>query len=72
MSRKVVDCRDYPSDTHCTLTLSGEEEEVLKAATEHAVSVHGHENNEELRSEIKKMLKDEKSQPSQTQANRVA
>ncbi|MGO8894441.1 MAG: putative quinol monooxygenase [Streptosporangiaceae bacterium] len=39
MSRKVADCRDFPSQTNCTLTISGEEDEVLTAATQHAVSV---------------------------------
>ncbi len=37
MTRKVVDCRKYPSVTNCSLTIPGEEEEVLRAATEHAV-----------------------------------
>ena len=59
MPRKVADCRDFPSEKNCTLTISGEEEEVLKAATEHAVSVHGHKYSEELRSQIRKMLKDD-------------
>lgn len=39
--RKVIDCRFFPSDNKCSLALSGTEEEVLKAATEHAVSSHG-------------------------------
>ena len=34
MSRKVADCRDFPSDNGCTLTISGEEDEVVLAATE--------------------------------------
>lgn len=33
MSRIVADCRDFPSQTNCTLTISGEEDEVLTAAT---------------------------------------
>ena len=40
--RKVVDCRLYPSEKGCTLRISGTEEEVLEAATQHACSVHGH------------------------------
>ncbi|MDZ4323168.1 MAG: DUF1059 domain-containing protein, partial [Alphaproteobacteria bacterium] len=31
----------FPSDNKCTLALSGTEEELLKAATEHAISSHG-------------------------------
>ena len=57
--RKVVDCRDHPSVMNCTLTISGEEEEVVRAAAEHAVSVHGHEDNAELRQMVRRDLKDE-------------
>ena len=58
MVRKVADCRDYPSESNCTLTIFGEEEEVVRAAAEHAVSIHGHENTPELREQIRS-LKDE-------------
>jgi hypothetical protein len=60
MTRKVADCREYPSETNCTLTISGEEDEVVRAASEHAVSVHRHEDTPELRAQIRGMLKDEK------------
>ncbi|MHB8876674.1 MAG: DUF1059 domain-containing protein [Myxococcaceae bacterium] len=59
MARKVSDCRDMPSVTGCTLTISGEEEEVLRAALEHAISVHGEEDSAELRRDIRASLKDE-------------
>lgn len=59
MTRKVADCRDFPSESHCTLTISGEEEEVVRAAAEHAVSVHQHEDTPELRAQLRTMLKDE-------------
>lgn len=59
MGRKVADCRDFPSESHCTLTIAGEEGEVVTAAAQHAVSVHGHQDNEELRSWLKDNLKDE-------------
>lgn len=57
--RKVADCRDFPSEVNCTLTISGEEDEVLQAAVEHAASVHGHTAGPELREQIRGMLKDE-------------
>lgn len=60
MTRKVADCRNTPSVMNCTLTISGEEEEVVLAATEHAVSVHGHEDTPELRAEVRASLEDEK------------
>lgn len=60
--RKIVDCRDFPSETNCTLAISGEEEEVVRAASEHAVSMHGHKNSPELREQIRSALKDEMPQ----------
>jgi len=57
--RKSIDCRDYPSEKNCSLKLLGTEEEVLGAAVQHAISVHGHDNSPELRTQIKSMLKDE-------------
>ena len=59
MSRMVADCRDFPSDSGCTLTISGEEDEVVTAATAHAVAVHGHEDGDELREMIRSSLKPE-------------
>ncbi|AYG81993.1 hypothetical protein DWB77_04161 [Streptomyces hundungensis] len=57
--RKVADCRDYPSESNCSLTISGEEDEVVRAAAEHAASVHGHTDSAELREQLRTMLKDE-------------
>lgn len=59
MARKVADCRDMPSEVQCTLTISGEEDEVVAAATQHAVAVHGHGDSPELREQIRSMLKEE-------------
>ena len=59
MTRKWIDCRDFPDDTGCTLYLSGEEDHVLQAAVEHAASVHGEQNTPELREQLRSMLKDE-------------
>ena len=59
MSRMVADCRDFPSESGCTLTIAGEEDEVVTAATAHAVAVHGHEDGEELRGMIRSTLKPE-------------
>jgi predicted small metal-binding protein len=62
MARKTIDCRDFPSESNCSLAMSGEEEELVRAATEHAVSVHGHEDTAELRDNIRAALRDEKPQ----------
>lgn len=61
--RKVADCRSMPSESGCTLTIAGEEDEVVRAAAEHAVSVHGHEDTPQLREEIRHGLTDEMPVP---------
>ncbi|MFC5725019.1 DUF1059 domain-containing protein [Streptomyces gamaensis] len=61
MTRKVIDCRKYPDETNCSLTLIGEEEEVLDAASHHAVTVHQHQDSPALREQIRAMLEDEKA-----------
>jgi predicted small metal-binding protein len=58
MPRKFIDCRDYPSGSKCTLTIAGEEDEVVRAAALHAADVHGHKDTPELREKLRKMLKD--------------
>ncbi|MFH8614138.1 DUF1059 domain-containing protein [Streptomyces sp. NPDC017979] len=60
MTRKVADCRKFPSEVNCTLTISGEEDEVLRAATAHAVAVHGHTDSPEFREQLRGLLEDEK------------
>lgn len=60
MARKVADCREMPSQVKCTLTISGEEEEVVRAATMHAVEVHGHKDTPEFRKQVRSSLKDER------------
>jgi predicted small metal-binding protein len=56
MARKMIDCRTMPSDINCTLTIAGEEEEVLDAATQHAADKHGHDNTPELREQLRGAL----------------
>lgn len=57
--RKVLDCREYPSESNCSLTISGEEEEVLRASVQHAADVHSHEDTPEFRAQLRDLLKDE-------------
>ena len=57
-ARKSIDCRDYPSEKNCSLRISGTEEEVLDAATQHAVRSHGHADSPELREQLKSLLKE--------------
>lgn len=59
MARKMADCRRFESDSECTLTIIGDEEEVVRTAAEHSSSVHGHRDTPELREQIRAMLEDE-------------
>jgi Protein of unknown function (DUF1059) len=61
MARVMADCRRWPSDSNCSLTIIGDEEEVVEAAAQHAVSVHGHEDSQELRDQTRKLLEPEES-----------
>jgi predicted small metal-binding protein len=61
MARKMADCRRFPSESNCSLTIIGEEDEVIQAAADHAASVHGHDDTPELREQIRGMLEDEES-----------
>ena len=59
MSRKMIDCRAVPNEAGCTLAISGEPDEVLDAATQHAAQVHGHTDTPELRAMLRSALIDE-------------
>jgi hypothetical protein len=52
----MADCRRFPSDSNCSMVFIGDEGEVLIAASEHAASVHGHEDTPELREHLRGML----------------
>jgi predicted small metal-binding protein len=58
MARKMIDCRSVPNEIGCTLTIAGQEEEVLDAAVAHAVAKHGHEDTPELRDALRADLQD--------------
>jgi hypothetical protein len=59
MARKMADCRRFESENSCSLTIIGEEQEVVEAAAQHAVSAHGHEDTPELRAQVQQMLEAE-------------
>jgi uncharacterized protein DUF1059 len=56
MARMMADCRRFPSESNCSLVIIGEEDEVERAAVEHAISVHGHEDSPQLRADVHKFL----------------
>jgi predicted small metal-binding protein len=60
MNRKMIDCRDFPNEVGCTLTIAGQEDEVLTAAVQHATTIHGHsEPADELRAALRSALREE-------------
>jgi hypothetical protein len=59
MTRKIIDCRSAPNDVGCTLAITGEPDELVSAAAQHAVTVHGHEDTPELREQLRGLLADE-------------
>lgn len=68
-NRVVADCRKYPSEKNCSLTIAGTEEEVLAVAQEHAVTAHGHQRTEALREDLRNFLAPEQ-QGGSIEANR--
>jgi len=61
MARKIADCRRFESDSNCSLTIIGEEDEVIAVAAKHAADVHGHEDTPELREQLRGLLEPEDS-----------
>jgi hypothetical protein len=59
VTRKTIDCRSMPSESNCTVQISGEEDEVLELAAAHAVAVHGHADDDQLRTGLRNSLRDE-------------
>lgn len=59
MTRRYIDCREYPSESHCSVALCADSDnELLEAAVQHAVAVHGHQDSPELRGQLKQLFKD--------------
>ena len=59
MTRKYIDCREFPSDKKCSVAIAADTEtELLDAAAQHAVAVHGHKDSPAMRAQLRKLLKD--------------
>lgn len=59
MTRKYLDCREYPSEMNCSVAIAADgEEELLEAAVQHAVTVHGHHDTPEFRSQLRGLFKE--------------
>lgn len=59
MTRKYIDCREFPSDTNCSVAMAADtDQELLDAAVQHAVAIHQHEDTPELRAQLKQLFKE--------------
>lgn len=59
MSRKYIDCREFPSESNCTVAISADsEDELVAAAAHHAIHVHGHEDSPELRAQLREAVRE--------------
>ena len=61
MARMIADCRRFESDNNCSLTIIGEEDEVIATAAQHAAAAHGHQDTPEFRVQLRAMLEPEDS-----------
>ncbi|MBD3609853.1 MAG: DUF1059 domain-containing protein [Gammaproteobacteria bacterium] len=62
MSRYSIDCRETPSEQNCTVSIAADaEDELLEAAVQHAITVHGHTDSPELRQEMVNHFKESPS-----------
>ena len=59
MARKYIDCREYPSESGCSVALCADnDKELMDAAVQHAVAVHKQKDTPEFRSELQKLFKE--------------
>jgi predicted small metal-binding protein len=59
MPRKYIDCREFPREMKCALAISADtEKELLEAAVQHAVAVHGHKDTPEFREQPRGCFKE--------------
>jgi len=59
MSRKYIDCRDYPGEVKCSVALSADtDEELLEAVVQHGTKVHGYKDTPDFREKIRKEFKE--------------
>jgi predicted small metal-binding protein len=59
MTRKYIDCREFPSDINCTVAIAADSEtELMEIAVQHAVSAHHHADSPELRQQLRQLFKE--------------
>ena len=61
MARMFIDCRQYPSENNCTVSIAADsKKELIDAAVQHACAVHGHKDTPEFREQIAKAIQVQK------------
>jgi predicted small metal-binding protein len=59
VGRKFIDCREFPSESGCTVAISADSnDELIEAAAQHAVKVHGHEDGPQLRAQLNQIVRE--------------
>jgi predicted small metal-binding protein len=59
MTRKYIDCREFPSESGCSVAICADtEDELLEAAVQHATAVHQHEDTPEFRQQLRQLFKE--------------
>jgi predicted small metal-binding protein len=60
MARMFIDCRKYPSEKNCTVSIAADtRQELMEAVVQHAVAVHGHTDGPQLREMIGQAIQQE-------------
>ena len=58
MSRRYIDCREFPSEAQCTVAISADsDDELIEAAVQHAVQRHAHQDGPQLRGTLRELIK---------------
>ncbi|KAB2844389.1 MAG: DUF1059 domain-containing protein [Burkholderiales bacterium] len=59
MARKFIDCREFPGEVKCSIAIAADtDKELLEAAIQHAVKVHGYPDTAEVRDKLKTCFHD--------------
>jgi predicted small metal-binding protein len=59
MARKFIDCREFPSEKNCSVTIAADsEQELMEVAVQHAVTVHGHQDTPAFREQLRATMHD--------------
>ncbi len=59
MARKFIDCREFPSESKCSVTIIADtDKELLDCAVQHAVKTHGHDDTPAFRAQLKEAIRE--------------